>query len=217
MSRWNLTQEEQLSQLMRERRLMRYRDLSMLGLSTKALAKLVKRGAVVKDGNAYRLAEASPTDELQQIAVRFPNAVICLETAQQIHEINDVMAPFTVIALPRSSDRHKRRMPDIPGLKVMTWSDPRLYRMGVGPVDVGGGLSVLCTDRYRTAADMWRPEHRQDVEQAEKALVNINREEGRAGLNKVMQHALVLGWFQEIRRGVSLMAAATEAGYTPRF
>ena len=217
---------EPTKQTMRERllaalgggRILRYRDLRDLSVVPNVLAKLAQDGTVTRQGDGYRLARFQDASPLQLIAARYPKGVLCLLTAQLHHGLTEATESHYQVAIPRTAARRGERMPidGISDLRLGSWRLRAFYEVGIEQIDVGGGTKMACTDRWRTAADMWRPRHFVDAEQAENALGIIAREDGRVGLNKVITYAADLGFAEDVLPHVQAMASLVEKMGKPK-
>jgi predicted transcriptional regulator of viral defense system len=117
------THEKQLMRMVRERKLLRARDLAEQGLPTIALTRLVKAGKLERVGRGlYALAGAAMSQHrsLAEVALRVPRAVVCLLSALQFHEIG-TQAPFEVwLAIP---NRVTPPRIEYPAIRIVRMSD----------------------------------------------------------------------------------------------
>ena len=151
----------------------RPRDLAPLGISHRRLQGLVSRGVVENFGNGlYRLTEAA-SNELETIAMvaaALPNAVICLLTALQIHEIGTQSPHKTWIALDR-----KARKPAHPParLRIVRFSGPMLTYGVVRRTALGVPFRI--TSPARTVVDCFRYRNKLGLDVALEALHDVLR------------------------------------------
>jgi len=147
------------------------RDLAPLGISHRKLQGLVSRGVVENFGNGlYRLTEV-PATELETIAMvaaAVPNAVMCLLTALQYHEIGTQLPHRTWIALDR-----KARKPIHPPtrLRIVRFSGPMLTYGVVCRTALGVPFRV--TSPARTVVDCFRYRNKFGLDVALEALDDV--------------------------------------------
>ena len=102
-----LTPSEAVVNLTRQKGVIRPMDLAEIGVPRTYLARLVERGTLAKVGRGlYALAAANgdgdvEADSLVTVAARVPQAVFCLLTALQFHELTTQLPRTVWIALPR--------------------------------------------------------------------------------------------------------------------
>ena len=146
----------------------RPRDLAPLGISHRRLQGLVSRGVVENFGNGlYRLTEV-PATELETIAMvaaAVPNAVVCLLTALQFHDIGTQLPHKIWIALDR-----KARKPAHPPsrVRVVRFSG-RMLTYGVLR-RTALGVPFRITSPARTVVDCFRYRNKFGVDVALEAL-----------------------------------------------
>lgn len=137
------------------------------GVPRHRLRALLASGAVVRtDRGLYRRADAPLGDEdLQTIALRAPDATLCLLTALSHHDLTDQIPTRIDVALPR-----QRRPPklDLP----VAWHrfDAETYHLGRDVLDLGGGLSIGLYSPERCVVDAFRMRHLLGEEVAVEAL-----------------------------------------------
>ena len=146
----------------------RPRDLVPLGVSYRRLQSLVSNGVVESLGNGlYRLSEVEPTEveTIAMVAAAIPNAVMCLLTALQIHDIGTQSPHETWIALDR-----KARKPAHPPARV------RIVRYSGAMLTYGVvrrsalGVSFRITSPARTVVDCFRYRNKLGLDIALEAL-----------------------------------------------
>lgn len=187
-------------------RLIRPRDLATMADGTPipraVLQRAVRDGLVIADSEGYRSAAAGlniAEAKMQEIAVHHPEGVLCLEGAQIFHELTDDFPGVYPVALRRLANR---RSP-IENVRVVSWNDPRMYEVGVEVRDVGGNR-LRITDRFRTVADMYRPQHKQPADNADSAFRTIALNDGEEGIAAVSRYAHELGWGSEVSLAVRI-------------
>lgn len=89
-------------------------QLEPLGITYRRLRQLEADAAVERLGwGLYRLAEAEPTERysIASVCARVPNAIVCLLSALQVHEIGTQLPHQVWIAIP-----HKAKAPVLKGI-----------------------------------------------------------------------------------------------------
>src|SRR5437870_8220556 len=110
------THTRRLLYLLRQKRLLRTSDLNEPGIPRVYLTRLAASGQLEKTGRGlYRLPENqfSEQESLAVIAARVPQAVFCLLTALQFHELTTQLPRQVWIAMPRGSHTPKLDYPPI--------------------------------------------------------------------------------------------------------
>ena len=151
----------------------RPRDLASLGVSHRGLQGMVSRGVAENLGNGlYRFTEVASTelDTIAMVAAAVPNAVICLLTALQVHEIGTQSPHVTWIALDR-----KARKPAHPPtrLRIVRFSGPMLTYGVVRRSALG--VSFRITSPARTVVDCFRYRNKLGLDVALEALYDVLR------------------------------------------
>ncbi|MFZ1641538.1 MAG: type IV toxin-antitoxin system AbiEi family antitoxin domain-containing protein [Candidatus Contendobacter sp.] len=124
------THTERLLNLARQKGLLRSSDLDALGVPRVYLTRLTASSRLEKVGRGlYRLPESAlfEHDSLAIIATRVPQAVFCLLTALQFHELTTQLPRQIWIAMPRGS--HLPRI-DYPPVKMVQYSGAA-YAQGI--------------------------------------------------------------------------------------
>lgn len=116
------THTDRLLDLARQKGIVRPADLDVRGIPRVYLTRLTTSGKLEKVGRGlYRLPDGvAPEDEsLALVAARVPQAVFCLLTALQFHELTTQLPRQVWIALPKGS--HVPRI-DYPPIKLVQYS-----------------------------------------------------------------------------------------------
>ena len=179
----------------------RPRDLASLGVSHRGLQGMVSRGVVENHGNGlYRLTEAvsNELETIAMVAAAVPNAVICLFTALQVHEIGTQSPHKTWIALDR-----KARKPAHPPtrLRIVRFSGPMLTYGVVRRSALGVPFRI--TSPARTVVDCFRYRNKLGLDVALEALHDVLRSRT-ATVGEIMRAA-------EVCRARTVMRAYLEA------
>lgn len=129
-------------------------DLERLDITEANLRTLVRRGTVEKVARGlYRLVAADTSEHYAVAATcaRVPDAIVCLLTALQIHDIGTRLSPEVWIALP-----HGRRTPQaaITRLRVVRFSGD-LLTAGIEQIRIDG-VQTKITNPARTIIDCFR-------------------------------------------------------------
>jgi predicted transcriptional regulator of viral defense system len=102
--------------LIRQKGLLRTADLIVQGIPRVYLTRLVASGELERVGRGlYRLAggDLSENETLAQVAVRVPQAVFCLLTALQFHDLTTQLSRQVWVALPRGQHAPKIDYPPV--------------------------------------------------------------------------------------------------------
>lgn len=107
---------QRLLQLASQKGILRSSDLSEMGIPRMYLTRLIASGQLEKAGRGlYRLPGSPPSEHesLIAIATQVPQAVFCLLTALQFHELTTQLPRRVWIAMPRGSHSPKIAYPPI--------------------------------------------------------------------------------------------------------
>lgn len=127
------TQTQRVLELAGQRGLLRASHLQELGIARVVLSRLAASGQLERVGRGvYRLpdAQGAEHESLATIAVKVPQAVFCLLTALQIHELTTQLPRQVWIAMPQGS--HVPKM-DYPPVKMVQFSG-EAYAQGIEAV-----------------------------------------------------------------------------------
>ena len=143
-------------------------QLAELGITYHKLRKLEQEAAVERVGwGLYRLADAEPTERysMASVCARVPNAIVCLLSALQVHEIGTQLPRQVWIAVP-----HKARPPRIrvTAVRLVRFSGAALT-YGVQDTEFEG-VAARLTSPARTIVDCFRFERLIGREAAMEAL-----------------------------------------------
>ena len=154
--------------LARQKGMLRPSDLQGLGASRVVLTRLTASGQLEKIGRGlYRLpdAEVSENESLTTIALKVPQAVFCLLTALQFHELTTQLPRQIWIAMPRGS--HTPTM-DYPPIKMVQFSGDA-YAEGVEVFERDHvSIRVYCV--AKTVADCFKHRNKIGLDVALEAL-----------------------------------------------
>ena len=149
-------------------------QLEQLGITYHRLRQLEEREVVERVGRGlYRLADAEPTERysIASVCARVPNAIVCLLSALQVHEIGTQLLRQVWIAIP-----HKTRPPRLGGAGI------RLVRFSGAALSYGvqetefEEVPARITSPARTIVDCFRFERLIGREAALEALQDALRD-----------------------------------------
>ena len=153
------TQAQRVLDLARQMGIMRPTHLQNIGVPQVVLTRLTASGQLEKVGRGlYRMADAPVLEQesLAIIAVKVPNAVFCLLTALQIHELTTQLPRQIWIAMPQGSHTPKI---DYPPVKMVQFSG-EAFSEGIKVIKTDQvGLRVYCV--AKTVADCFK--HRNQI------------------------------------------------------
>ena len=162
------TQTQRVMNLARQKAMLRPSHLQELGIARVVLARLTAAGQLEKVGRGlYRLPDApvSEQESLATIAVKVPQAVFCLLTALQIHELTTELPRQIWIAMPQGSHTPKI---DYPPVKMVQFTGEAFSQ----------GVEVIQADRVelrvygvaKTVADCFKHRNKIGLDVAIEAL-----------------------------------------------
>jgi predicted transcriptional regulator of viral defense system len=150
----------------------RTRDLEALGYSRTAISRMVQRGQLERLARGVYATPSTATDahrSLAEVALRAPNAAVCLLSALEYHDLTTQL-PFEVwIAVPTRS-----RKPKLGGVRVQFF-DARYFEVGLETVNVDG-VPVRVYNAARTVADCFKYRHKIGLDVGLEALKQGLRE-----------------------------------------
>ncbi len=162
------THTQRLLALLGQKGLLRPRDLDEVGIPRVVLTRMTAKGLLEKAGHGlYRLPDhpGSEHESLATIATRVPQAVFCLLTALQFHELTTQLPRQVWIAMPRGS--HAPRI-DYPPIKMVQFAGAAYFE-GIELFDRDQvTLRVYCV--AKTIADCFKHRNKIGVDVAIEAL-----------------------------------------------
>jgi predicted transcriptional regulator of viral defense system len=162
------TNSQQVLQLVRERGLLRARDLVQSGFSPTHLQRLYEQGLLIRSGRGIYLpaeAELDANGTLAEVALRVPAGVVCLLSALQYHGLTTQLPHQVWIALPPRA--HHPRL-DYPPVRVIRLSGASLTE-GIASHSIGG-VEVRVYTPAKTVADCFKYRNKIGTEVALDAL-----------------------------------------------
>lgn len=168
---------------------LRTRDLIALGVHTDALYSLRDSGRIIELGRGvYRLAEAGEAEhpDLAVVAVRAPDAAICLISALAYHGITTQIPSSVHVAVPRGSYH---------GIKLsiavtVCRFDPKTFNNGLETHRVGG-MPVKIYSAARSVVDCFKFRNKLGLDVALEAL-RLARQRKRVQNRELLRYARLL-------------------------
>ncbi|MDY7038547.1 MAG: type IV toxin-antitoxin system AbiEi family antitoxin domain-containing protein [Thermodesulfobacteriota bacterium] len=148
------TQKDRIIDLARKLGVVRVRDLSDRGLHHESLRRLCKDGVLVKTGRGlYELSDADVTEHhtLALVGKRIPNAVICLLSSLQFHDIGTQSPSKVWIAIDRKAAKPHA---DYPTIRIVRFTGSSLSE-GIEMHDIEG-VTVRIYNPAKTVADCFK-------------------------------------------------------------
>lgn len=166
--------------------LLRSVDLESLEVPRVILTRLTGAGLLERVGRGlYRLpgTQTSEHESLAAVAAKAPQAVFCLLTALQFHELTTELPRQVWIAMPRGS--HLPRI-DYPPLKMVQFSG-EAYASGIEEVARDGALLKVYS-AAKTVADCFKYRNKIGLDVALQALKDA-RAGGKASVDDIWRFA----------------------------
>jgi len=163
------TQKQRVLDLACQKGMLRPIHLQHIGVARVILTRLVASGQIEKVGRGlYRLADspASENETLATIAVKVPQAVFCLLTALQIHELTTQLPRQIWIAMPQGS--HTPQI-DYPPIKMVQMTGDA-FSEGVEVIQSVQDVSIRVYCVAKTVADCFKHRNKIGLDVAIEAL-----------------------------------------------
>lgn len=164
----NANRTKQLVNLAKNKGLIRPLDLDALEIPRITLTRLVEKGIFEKvSRGVYRVANQhySEYSDLMTVAVKAPQAVFCLLTALQFHELTTQLPRDIWIAMPKG--RHAPRL-DYPPLKMIQYSN-NVFHSGINTYQ-HNGVTLRVYSIEKTIADCFKHRNKIGIDVAIEAL-----------------------------------------------
>jgi len=174
--------------LVRHKGLLRACDLDAIEAPRIVLTRLTAAGLLERIGRGlYRLPDdhGSEYESLVTIATRVPQAVFCLLTALQFHELGTQLPRQLWIAMPRGS--HAPRI-DYPPIRMVQFTG-EAYRAGVQEVE-RDGATLRVYSVAKTVADCFKHRNKIGLDVALEALKDA-RARNMASVDDIWRNAQV--------------------------
>jgi predicted transcriptional regulator of viral defense system len=174
--------------LVRHKGLLRACDLDAIDAPRVVLTRLTAAGLLERIGRGlYRLPDdhGSEYESLVTVATRVPQAVFCLLTALQFHELGTQLPRQVWMAMPRGS--HAPRI-DYPPIRMVQFTG-EAYRAGVEEVE-RDGATLRVYSVAKTVADCFKHRNKIGVDVALEALKDA-RARNMASVDDIWRNAQV--------------------------
>jgi predicted transcriptional regulator of viral defense system len=182
------TPTQRVLDLVRQMGMLRPTQLQAIGIPRVILARLTSSGQLAKVGRGlYRLADAPVAEQegLATIAVKVPQAVFCLLTALQIHELTTQLPRQIWIAMPQGSHTPKL---DYPPVKMVQFSG-EAFSEGIEVIKTDQvALRVYCV--AKTVADCFKHRNKIGLDVAIEALKDALSQK-KASANDLWRYAKI--------------------------
>lgn len=163
-----LPNNHRVLELLETKSLLRASDLNAIGVPRVVLSRMTKAGQLERVGRGlYRRSEAtvSEHESLSAIATRVPQAVFCLLTALQFHELTTQLPRQVWITMPRGSHLPKIGYPPL----RMIQASGEAYTAGIEVV-VRDQVPLRIYSVAKTVADCFKHRNRIGIDVALEAL-----------------------------------------------
>jgi len=182
------THTQRVLDLASQKGLLRANELDAIGAPRVVLTRLTAAGLLERVGRGlYRLpgTPVSEFESLSTIATKVPQAVFCLLTALQFHELTTQLPRQVWIAMPRGS--HPPRM-DYPPIKMVQLSGDA-YSAGIQEIQ-RDGAKLRVYSVAKTVADSFKHRNKIGLDVALEALKDA-RAHGKASVDDIWRFAKI--------------------------
>jgi predicted transcriptional regulator of viral defense system len=182
------THSQRILALVSHKGLLRASDLDTIGAPRVVLTRLIAAGLLDRVGRGlYRLPNQSGSEHgsLVEVATRVPQAVFCLLTALQFHELTTQLPRQIWIAMPRGSHAPKIGYPPIKMIQMTGV----VYSEGIETIE-RDGVKLRVYDVAKTVVDCFKHRNKIGVDMALEALKDA-RVSNRASLDDIWRYAKV--------------------------
>ena len=184
----NTTHQQCVLDLLQQQGLLRASDLDAIGVPRVVLSRLTASGQLERVGRGlYRLpgSTASEHESLATVAVKVPQAVFCLLTALQFHELTTQLPRQLWIAMPRGS--HVPRL-DYPPLKMVQMTGD-VYTAGIEE-HLRDGVTLRVYSVAKTVADCFKHRNKIGLDVALEVLKDV-RAKRKASADDLWRYAKI--------------------------
>ena len=184
----NTTHQQCVLDLLQQQGLLRTSDLDAIGVPRVVLSRLTASGHLERVGRGlYRLpgSAVSEHESLATVAVKVPQAVFCLLTALQFHELTTQLPRQIWIAMPRGS--HVPRI-DYPPLKMVQMAGDT-YSAGIEEHE-RDGVKLRVYGIAKTVADCFKHRNKIGLDVALEALKEV-RAKRKASADDLWRYAKI--------------------------
>ncbi|MGB4343826.1 MAG: type IV toxin-antitoxin system AbiEi family antitoxin domain-containing protein [Moraxellaceae bacterium] len=182
------THTQRVLSLASQKGLLRASDLDDIDAPRVVLTRLTAAGLLERVGRGlYRLpdSQGSEHESLVTIATKVPQAVFCLLTALQFHELTTQLPRQVWIAMPRGS--HVPRV-DYPPIKMVQFTG-EAYTAGIEEVE-RDGVKLRVYSVAKTVADCFKHRNKIGLDVALEALKEA-RTRNRASVDDIWRYAKI--------------------------
>jgi predicted transcriptional regulator of viral defense system len=182
------THTQRVLDLADQKGLLRASDLGAIDVPRVVLTRLNAAGLLKRIGRGlYRLPDShgSENESLVAVATKVPQAVFCLLTALQFHELTTQLPHQVWIAMPRGS--HAPRF-DYPPIKMVQFTD-EAYTAGVEEVE-RDGVKLRVYSVAKTVADCFKHRNKIGLDIALEALKDA-RARNKASVDDIWRNAQI--------------------------
>lgn len=165
------THTQRVLDLTRQKGLLRANDLDAIEVPRVVLTRMTVAGLLDRVGRGlYRLPghPGSGDEGLEAIATKVPQAVFCLLSALQFHDLTTQLPRQIWIAMPRGS--HLPRI-DFPPIKMVQMTSD-VYTEGIEMID-RGGVTLRVFSVAKTVADCFKHRNKIGLDVALEALKEV--------------------------------------------
>ncbi len=197
----NRAHPQRILDLARQKGVLRARDLDAIDAPRIALTRLTAAGQLEKLGHGlYRLAgtQGSEHESFAAVATKVPQAVFCLLSALQFHELTSQLPRQVWIAMPRGSHVPRLKYPPIKMVQITG----EAYAAGVGEIE-RDGVKLRVYSAAKTVADCFKHRNKIGLDVAIEALKEA-RSSNKATMDDIWR-------FGEICRVANVMRPFMEA------
>ena len=182
------THTKRVLALVGQKGLLRASDLDAIDAPRIVLTRLTAAGLLERVGRGlYRLpdSQGSEHESLVTVATKMPQAVFCLLTALQFHELSTQLPRQIWIAMPRGS--HPPRF-DYPPIKMVQFTG-EAYTAGVEEIE-RDGIKLRVYGVAKTVADCFKHRNKIGLDVALEALKDA-RARNKASIDDIWRNAQV--------------------------
>ena len=182
------THTQRVLDLAGQKGLLRASHLDAISVSRVVLARMTAAGQLEKVGRGlYRLpdTQVSEFESLATIATKVPQAVFCLLTALEFHELTTQLPRQIWIAMPRGS--HLPRI-DYPPVKMVQFTGDA-YSAGIEEVE-RDGVRLRVYNVAKTVADCFKHRNKIGLDVALEALKD-SRARSKASVDEIWRFAKI--------------------------
>jgi predicted transcriptional regulator of viral defense system len=152
------------------------KEIEKMGISRQVLYRLYQEGRLTRIARGtYSIQDVEPTEHHTsvQVAVTFPNSVICLLSALQFHNLTTQMPHKVWIALNRETDRRSRKSSGLP-VSIVRFSGDS-FSEGIETHNIEG-VDVRIYSAAKTVADCFKYRNKIGLDIAIEALADCIRQ-----------------------------------------